>query len=118
MGVVTDSGDPIAYTGLPAGVPVQDRDGNVFGSVARVLQVPEEDLFDGIVVNTADGERFVDADQVAEITTTHVSCSLSSADVAALPAPSQTPVYDVKPGPSLKDRLNRLIGRDRWRREE
>lgn len=114
---MTDSGDPIAYTGLPAGVPVQDRDGDVFGTVARVLQIPEEDLFDGIVVNTGRGERFVDADQVGAITTTHVSCPLTKEQVAALPEPSQTPVYDAAPGPSLKDRLNRLIGRDGWRRE-
>lgn len=115
---MSDSGDPIAYTGLPAGVPVLDQDGDVFGTVARVLQVPEEDLFDGIVVATGGGERFVDADQVGDITTTHVSCLLSKEQVAALPAPSHTPVYDVRPGPSLKDRLNRLVGRDRWRRED
>jgi hypothetical protein len=33
-----------------------------------VLQVPELDVFDGIVLTTAGGLRFADADQVATTT--------------------------------------------------
>jgi hypothetical protein len=63
--------------------------------------------------------RFVDRDQITEITTTVVRCGLSDDEAAALPAPSGPPVEEVDlahdEGPSLTARLGRHFGRTHWR---
>jgi hypothetical protein len=109
---------PIAYGALPKGVPMLTRSGTRFGTVEHVLEVPEEDLFDGIVVATAHGLRFVDSDQVEEITTAYVRCSLTDDQAANLPAPEGSPVYSVDAlqddGNELRDRLGRMFRRAHW----
>lgn len=113
---------PIAYTGLQRDTPMLLRSREQFGTVAHVLQVPEEDLFDGIVVATKHGLRFVDRDQIAEITTAWVRCDLDGEQAAALPAPDGAPVYSVDAlqdaGGSLHDRLGRLFRRPHWTQEK
>ena len=64
-----DRGDPIAYTVLAEGTPVVTSDGEQFGTVKRVLADEGTDIFDGIVVDTANGERFVDAPEIASSST-------------------------------------------------
>jgi hypothetical protein len=114
-----EKGNPIAYTGVPVGLPVVSGDLQEFGTVEHVLQVPAEDLFDGIAVHTSDGLRFVDRDQIAEITDTCVVTALSIEQAAELPAPSGTPVLHVDAledtGDSLHDRVGRLFDRPHWR---
>jgi uncharacterized Fe-S cluster-containing radical SAM superfamily protein len=58
----------ISYQALRKGVPVRASGGEEVGTVEHVLQVPELDVFDGIVLTTAGGLRFADADQVATTT--------------------------------------------------
>jgi len=55
-----DDSTPISYLALEVGTPVQDSSGKTIGKVEHVLQLPEEDLFDGIVLSTDRGLRFVD----------------------------------------------------------
>lgn len=114
--------EPISYLALQKGTPVRSAAGQQFGTVEHVLQVPELDLFDGIVVATAHGLRFVDRDRIASITTTAVRCTLSDAEAASLPPPSGPPVYRVDAfedvGPALTARLGRLFDRHHWLREE
>ncbi|MGH9044410.1 MAG: PRC-barrel domain-containing protein [Acidimicrobiales bacterium] len=114
-----DDGQPISYEAITVGTPVVSSTGSEFGTVHHVLQVPELDLFDGLSVKTRHGLRFVDRDQIDEITTTAVRCALSDDQAAALPAPSGPPVEEVDlaamEGPSLSARLNRLFGRPHWR---
>ena len=109
---------PIAYSALGKGVPLLSQSGKQFGTVEHVLQIPEEDLFDGIVVDTSVGLRFVDRDQIGEITAAHVRCTLTDEQAAALPAPSGNPTFAADPsqdaGPSLHDRFGRMFGRGRW----
>ena len=115
---MTTDGVPIAYSGLNRGTPVVSASGRKFGTLERVLEIPEQDLFDGIVVATDDGLRFVDRDQIDEITTTHVRCALSDGQVAALRPPDGPPVFAVEdPGFSLRDRFARLFRRPRWTRK-
>ncbi len=45
-----DAGAPISYEVLEAGTPVYSSDGRPIGTVTHVLAVPEEDVFDGIVI--------------------------------------------------------------------
>ena len=110
--------DVVSYQAVPAGVPVLTSTGQEIGTLEHVLQVPEEDLFDGLVVATKAGLRFVDADQVQVITTSYVRTTLDDATAAQLPAPDGAPVYHVDAlqdtGQSLGDRLGRLFGRARW----
>ncbi|MDQ2737170.1 MAG: hypothetical protein M3Y35_00770 [Actinomycetota bacterium] len=119
---MADGGTPIAYSVLPTGVPMLTEGGRTFGTVEHVLQIPEEDLFDGIVVRTSRGLRFVDRDQIGEITSTEVRCTLTDDQAAFLPAPEGTPVYDVDSlqdsGQSLHDIFGRLFRRPRWHQEK
>jgi len=80
--------DAISYLAVPSGVPVLTATGHEIGTLEHVLQIPEEDLFDGLVVATKDGLRFVDADQVQVITRTYVRSTLDDAAAAGLPAPA------------------------------
>ena len=52
---------------LQKGVRVESSEGSEVGRVKRVLQVPEKDVFDGIILSTPNGDRFADADDVDTI---------------------------------------------------
>ena len=117
-----NDGEPISYLALGNGTPVLSSSGSEFGTIVHVLQIPELDEFDGIVVGTKDGHRFDDRDQITEITTSHVRCSLSDDQAAALPAPDGPPVLhlDVEydEGSSLSARFARLFKRPHWKELE
>ncbi len=120
---MTDEPIPIAYTALEPGTPVQSSDGQQFGTVGAVLVVEEVSVFDGIVVETPSGTRFVDADHIGTITTAYVRTTLSPDEAAQLPEPDDSnPVYraDARDdtGKSVSDRLGRMFGRGKWKREE
>ena len=102
---------PIAYTALALGTPVQTSDGDDFGTVQAVLVDELVSVFDGIVVQTAEGRRFVDADHVGSIYTTYVRTTLSAEQAANLPLPDGSTLVDIKPARSLGARLGRMFGR-------
>lgn len=114
----------ISYRAVSVGLPVVTHSGEQFGVVEHVLEIPELDLFDGIVVYTGTGLaaihprggpkgeararaemlrlgqlagwlRFVDADQVEVITPGYVKCTFGGSQVAMLPEPQGAPVYHV-----------------------
>jgi hypothetical protein len=117
-----DEGKPVSYRGLSVGTPVLSSANTEFGTVEHVLQIPELDIFDGIAIKTEHGLRFVDRDQITDITTTRVLCALSDDEAAALPAPEGTLVLHPDTahdeGPSLTARFGRLFGRQRWKELE
>jgi hypothetical protein len=117
-----DEGEPISYLALAAETPVLSSAGSQFGTVAHVLQIPELDEFDGIVVSTKDGHRFVDRDQITEITTTCVRCDLSDEQAGSLPAPDGPPVLHLdatyEEGSTLNARFARLFRRPHWKELE
>ena len=119
--MTADDGIPIAYTGLPRGTPVVSASGREFGVVEHVLEIPAEDLFDGIVVATDSGLRFVDRDQIEQITTVRVTCELTDEQVATLAQPQGASAYSADPtedaGSSLHDRFGRMFGRAHWKRQ-
>lgn len=114
-----DDGEPISYLALREGTVVRSSSGTLIGTVEEVLQIPSEDLFDGIVVSTDQGIRFVDASQITSITTTTVHCSVTDAEVADLPLPLGTQSVEVEVEPSGNEaadsswtaRLGRFFGR-------
>lgn len=116
-----DEDTPISYEAAVLGTPVLTSSGQPIGTLEHVLQVPELDVFDGLVVATDLGLRFVDADHVQRITRSTISCSLTDAEAASLLPPEGPPVYRVDAladtGQSLHDKLGRLFGRPHWIRE-
>ncbi len=117
-----DSGQAISYEALAVHTPVFAGSGVEFGTVAHVLADEHLDLFDGIVVHTHDGIRFIDRDQIDTITTTAVTTTLSDEQLAALPKPAGEPIYEVDAlqgiGPSLTAHLGKLFGREHWTRTD
>ena len=107
------SGHPIAYTALQPGTPVQSSDGTDFATVEAVLVDEKVAVFDGIVVLTPDGRRFVDADQIDSIYTTYVRTTLSAEQAENLPEPDGSTLVDIKPSRSITARLGRMFGRGR-----
>ena len=75
----------IGYQVLPRGTPVEASDGTRVGTFHKALHHGREHLFDGIVVKTEEGKRFVDAPEVARITNKRVILTIDSVAVAALP---------------------------------
>jgi hypothetical protein len=119
-GVGPDDGAPVSYLALEPGTPVFSSDGERVGTVARVLQVPEEDLFEGLAVTTAEGARLVERSSVSSIAERAVRLTIDAETVGHLPPPEGAPVYVADPnegtGPSFRDRWNRLFSRGRWKR--
>jgi hypothetical protein len=136
----------MSYRAVGLGLPVVTHSGQQFGVVEHVLEVPELDLFDGIVVYTGTGLaavhpkserlaraemlrlgqargwlRFVDADQVAAITPGYVKCTFEMSQVADLPVPDGPPVFH--PDMALEDRaalhpwFGRWFRRAHWTRK-
>jgi hypothetical protein len=113
---------PISYLAAVRGTPVLASTGTQIGTLEHVLQVPEVDVFDGIVIATDDGLRFIDADLVLQITRSRIRCDLDAAQARQLPPPDGAPVYRVDAladtGHSLHDILGRLFRRPHWVRED
>jgi hypothetical protein len=82
---VDDDGHQIGYQALPRGVPVHTADGVQLGTVHRVLDNAREHIFDGIIVSTPDGRRFVDAPEVARIAERRVTLTIDAEEAKALP---------------------------------
>jgi hypothetical protein len=114
-------GTPISYQGARRGTPVLSTSGRTIGTLEHVLAVSDLDVFEGIVIATHDGIRFVDADAIAEITTTHIRSSLDDEQAARLSPPAGPPVYTVDAladaGHDLHDMIRRLFGKPHWKRE-
>jgi hypothetical protein len=62
-----DDGHAISYKVLRRGTIVRSADGVELGRVRRVQEAKRENIFDGIVIDTSEGTRFVDAPEVARI---------------------------------------------------
>ena len=85
--VVDDDGHAIGYKVLSRGTPVRTSDGVQIGTVRRVQDNAREHIFDGIVIATPRGQRFVDAPEVARITENRVTLTIDAEEAATLPAP-------------------------------
>jgi hypothetical protein len=84
--VSDDDGHAIAYKVLRRGTPVRSSDGVQIGTVRRVLENARENIFDGIVLDTREGKRFVDAPEVARIAERAVTLTITAEEARDLPA--------------------------------
>lgn len=114
-------GTPISYKAAARGTPVLSSSGTEIGTLQHVQHVEELDIFEGIVIGTAHGIRFVDADHIPLISTTHIQTSLSDEEAAQLSPPSGPAVYHVDAlageGHDLHDMVGRIFGRAHWTRD-
>ena len=76
------SHEPASYLTLAAGTPVVDCFGAPIGRVERVLTLTGP-YFDGLIVTTRAGSRFVDAPEVRRIRSDIVELSITCGDCEA-----------------------------------
>jgi hypothetical protein len=82
-----DEGYAISYKALRRGTKVRAADGTDVGTVRRVLDNARENIFDGIVIETRSGPRFVDAPEVERIAERVVTLNIPAEEVPQLPGP-------------------------------
>src|SRR4051794_26947678 len=112
-----DDGHAISYKVLPRGTPVRSRDGHQVGKVRRVQDNVRENIFDGLVIDTPAGQRFVDAPEVARIAERWVTLPIAAAEAAEPPQPGSRMAARV--GMSTTMRRAKRMGRgmrERWDR--
>lgn len=108
-------GHAISYKVLEPGTPVSSCDGRPVGTVREVLDNVAENIFDGIVIDTPEGQRFIDAPEIDHIAEHRVTLTLDHKAAAALPE------HDAAGGPTYHanargGRLSRLFGSG-WKRD-
>lgn len=106
---MSDLGSPSSYLALEEGTPILTSDGESIGRVEHVLAAPEQDIFDGIVLDTSvleGGHRFVDAPEVEEIYERGVVLKISFEEARELPRPEANPAtMSVHPDDTAPDDL-------------
>jgi hypothetical protein len=112
---------PIAYEVLAKGTRVLSATGTEIGVVEHVLADSSLDLFDGLVVKTPAGLRFVTADQVGLITTTAVHSKVADADIPNLQLPHTGDAVfaddpDEYDGNGLSKWFGKMFLREHWTR--
>jgi hypothetical protein len=110
-----DDGQAIHYSAVARGTPVYSSDEVEVGKVDAVLDNYAEQIFDGVVIETAGGDlRFVDAPEVARTAERAVTLTIDAAEVAQLPPPEKAPAtFKVNP---KAGRVSRMFGRG-WRKD-
>lgn len=106
---MSDDGHAVSYKVLPAGTPVWSADGVEIGHVLAVLENAREHIFDGLVVDTPAGPRFVDAPEVNRIAERRVTLRLDAEQAAALPERDSARAIEYRA--NVRGRLGRA-----WRR--
>jgi hypothetical protein len=113
--VTIDDGNAIHYSAVERGTPVYSSDELEVGKVVQIADNVREHIFDGIVIETSEGERrFVDAPEVARTAERGVTLTITAEEAAKLPSPDPG-VRSFRPNPR-PGRLSRLFGGS-WRRE-
>ncbi|HEV2770785.1 MAG TPA: hypothetical protein VGV40_11425 [Solirubrobacteraceae bacterium] len=88
---MAEHGDPISYLMLPTGIPVFSSDDQHVGTVHRVLADERADIFDGLILDTEEGKRFVDAPAVGDLYERAAFLDLTAAQARHLHAPEGNP---------------------------
>ena len=112
-----DHGHAIGYKVLARGTPVRSADGVQVGTVRRVQENMREHIFDGIVIDTRDGRRFVDAPEVARIFERAVLLTITAEEARALPEQGSAMAERMRHASTVRraKRLGRSM-RERWDR--
>ena len=110
-----DYGHAIGYKVLRRGTPVRTSDGVQIGTVRRVQDNAREHIFDGIVIDTPGGRRFVDAPEVSRIFERAVVLSITAEEAKELPEQGSALSARMRNAGTVRRarRLGRSM-RDRW----
>ncbi len=95
-----DDGHAVSYNVLAHGTPVRSSDGVVIGTVREALANEREQIFDGLVIDTPNGQRFVDAPEIERLAERAVTLTIDAATAAGLPERDSAgggPVFDAQP---------------------
>jgi hypothetical protein len=113
--VEEDDGHAIGYKVLRRGTAVRTSDGVQIGTVRRVQDNAREHIFDGIVIDTPDGRRFVDAPEVARIYERAVVLTITAEEAKELPEQGSALSARMRNARTVRraKRLGRSM-RDRW----
>jgi hypothetical protein len=84
-------GAPISWRVLEQKTPVYAEGGVAVGVVRHVMAIRESDIFDGLVIHTHDGDRFVPAENISAMHERAVALSLDAGQVSALERPQPGP---------------------------
>jgi hypothetical protein len=96
-----DDGHAVHHSELKRGIPVYDADEVEVGRFVESLDNYRENILDGLVIETEDGQRrFVDAPEVARTAERAVTLTITAAEVEQLGPP-----------PRRGGGLGRLFGR-------
>ena len=108
-----DEGHSVHYTAVTRGTPVYTADGAEIAKVDAVVDNYREHIFDGLVIETKDGElRFVDAPEVARTAERAVTLTIDAEAVGKLPPPEKAaPNYKPRRG----GRVSKMLGGG-WRK--
>lgn len=95
-----DEGPPSSYLLLAKDTPVFGSDEGVAGRVREVLCDRHNDIFDGLVMSTELGDRYIEASQVTAIHERGVDVAIPASAAVELPLPAQyrRVKYDVVSG--------------------
>jgi hypothetical protein len=108
---MSDYGAPISYLVLSERTPVYTSDDQRVGEVRRILAVPDEDIYDGLIIDTGDGDRFVDAEHASELHENGVVLDISADQLHHLPDPSPSPAaLEVTPDDTVKHSFGEELG--------
>ncbi|MFN2524655.1 MAG: PRC-barrel domain-containing protein [Actinomycetota bacterium] len=78
---MADAERPIGWTALAEGTRVLSLEGEEIGRVAEVIGDEETNIFSGLVIRMGllESDRFLPADQIAELTPEEVRLTISAA---------------------------------------
>ena len=97
-----DLGAPQSFLVFAEGTPVYDRAGDKVGTVAHVLSDDQDEIFQGLVVKTAEGHRYAAATQIDGL---FEHGAIVAVPAAELPEPSEETLE--KADDSFSDGLRR-----------
>jgi hypothetical protein len=80
-----------SWEALEAGTPVVASGGEPVGTVKEVIAAAEQDIFEGLIVDTEQGARYVDEEAIGDIYERHVVLKLDQRACQSLPEPDPAP---------------------------
>lgn len=101
------AGDPVSWLQIEQGWNVVASDGVAAGTVAQIEGDKQNDIFDGLAVESGKQIRYVPAEQVGQIFPGHVTLSMGSNDLGTL-APFQAPPPETRWTPGKAPLSTRL----------
>jgi hypothetical protein len=108
---MSDDGDVISFKALRRGTVVRSSDGIEIGKVRHADEIAREHLFDGIVIDTPDGKRFLDAPEVARIQERAVTATFPASEASEKLQPVGSKLAAIAGNTTTARRLKRFAGR-------